>query len=467
MSKSPIYFRSAKAIAQAIRRREVSVLEMVELHLHRIEQVNPQLNAVVTLATERALDEAHMADEALARGIQPGPLHGVPITIKDSIETAGIVTTSATQGLRNHLPQHDASVVAALRAAGAIVLGKTNTPELTLSGETDNRLFGRTNNPYDLEKSPGGSSGGAAAILAAGGSALDLGSDVGGSIREPAHFCGIVGIKPTSGRLPTTGHIPASYGVLSSFAQIGPMARWVEDLALTLPLLCQSDWKDPSVIPMPLAHPDSVVIKDLCIATYTDNKVITPSDDITRAVEEAARVIATTGATVVSTVPEAISDAVALIPSLREAEGGEPIRKALRIAGTECPSPSLSYALDLPSPLAAHVLSSLLDELTEVRRRMLGFIQHYDAIICPISPWTARPHGFDPGKDRYKAWSHSMAYNLTGWPGVTVPVGMDGDGLPIGVQIVARPWREDVALALGARIEKSLGGYSPPTGTCL
>ena len=177
--------------------------------------------------------------------------------------------------------------------------------------------------------------------------------------------------------------------------------------------------------------------------------------------------IAASGATVVSTIPEAISDAVALIPSLREAEGGEPIRKALQIAGTKDSSSSLAYALDLPPPPSGNVLSSLLDELTDVRRRMLDFIQQYDAIICPVSPWTARPHGFDPGQDRYKSWSHSMAYNVTGWPGVTVPAGMDGDGLPIGVQVVAKPWREDVALALAAQIEKSLGGFAPPTGTGL
>lgn len=467
MKKTPIYFRSATTIARAIRHRELSAVDMVDTHLRRIEQVNPQLNAVVTLSAERAMNEAQAADDSLARGVQPGPLHGVPITIKDSIETAGIVTTSGTEGLHNHLPERDASVVAALREAGAIILGKTNTPELTLSGETDNKVFGRTNNPYDVERSPGGSSGGAAAILAAGGSALDLGSDVGGSIREPAHFCGIAGIKPTSGRLPTTGHIPASYGVLSSFGQIGPMARWVEDLTLALPLLCQPDGKDPNVIPMPLGHPDTVVLKDLRIATYTDNGVIAPTDDITLAVEEAAAVIAAAGAAVVSAVPEAIYDAVALIPRLREAEGGAPIRQALRIAGTRHSSPSLAYALDLPSPPAGDVLSSLLDELTHIRQRMLGFIQDYDAIICPISPWTARPHGFDPGKDRYNAWSHAMAYNLTGWPGVTVPTAMSADGLPIGVQVVARPWREDVALALAAKIEQSLGGFSPPIGTGL
>ena len=462
MSNDPVYYRSATSIASAIRNREVSVLEMVEIHLRRIEAVNPKLNAVVTLAPERALKEASAADKAVADRRELGVLHGVPITIKDSIETEGIVTTAGTEGLEHYRPKKDASVVSALRQAGAILLGKTNTPELTLSGETDNKIFGRTNNPYAADRSPGGSSGGAAAILAAGGSALDLGSDVGGSIREPAHFCGIAGIKPTSGRLPGTGHIPSSYGVLSPFAQIGPMARWVEDLELVMPLLGRVDWADPSVIPMPLGIPSSIPLNGLRVATYVDNGAITPSEDIGEAVNEAAAAIAATGATVTTAVPEAIPDAVGLIPRLRRAEGGAPIRKALERAGTKNPAPSLAYALDLPAPPPGDVLSSILDELTDVRARMLGFMQDYDAIICPVSPWTARPHGFDPGEDRYNAWSHAMAYNVTGWPGVTVRAGTGADGLPIGVQIVARPWREDVALALARQVESALGGFRPP-----
>ena len=295
MSTDPIYFRSAAAIARGIQDREFSALEMVKMHLDRIEALNPTLNAVVTLAAERATEEARAADQALVRGENLGVLHGVPITIKDSIETAGILSTGGTEGLKSHVPATDAAVVVALREAGAIVLGKTNTPELTLSGETDNKLFGRTNNPYNPARSPGGSSGGAAAILAAGGSTLDLGSDVGGSIREPAHNCGIVGIKPTSGRLPGTGHIPASYGVLNSFAQIGPMARWIEDLALALPLLCRVDWLDSRVIPMPLLSPDAVDIGGLRVATYVDNGASMPSEDVADTVKEAARVTALKG----------------------------------------------------------------------------------------------------------------------------------------------------------------------------
>ncbi|ETW91961.1 MAG: hypothetical protein ETSY1_45910, partial [Candidatus Entotheonella factor] len=192
------------------------------------QAVNPSLNAVIKLSAERALDEARVADQAVLNGGELGPLHGVPMTIKDSLDTAGVVSTGGTKGRESYTPQEDATVVARLREAGAILLGKTNTPELTLAGETNNLIYGQTNNPYDLSRTPGGSSGGAGAIIAAGGSPLDMGSDTGGSIRLPSHFCGIAGIKPTSGRVPRTGHVvPFGLGAVDALTQNGPMARFV------------------------------------------------------------------------------------------------------------------------------------------------------------------------------------------------------------------------------------------------
>ena len=452
---------SACEIARVIATKEMSALEVVEIHLRRIEAVNPALNAVVTLAAERATEEARAADARQAKGVALGPLHGVPVTVKDSIETAGIRSTGGTEGLARHVPERDATVVARLRGAGAIVLGKTNTPELTLGGETDNLLFGRTGNPYHPDRTPGGSSGGAAAIIAAGGAALDLGSDVGGSIREPAHYCGIAGIKPTSGRVPGTGHIPASYGALDTFAQIGPMARRVEDIELALGIVSGVDWQDPSVVPMPLGASRAVTLEGLHVATYADNGLVATTPEVQAAVAGAAAALASGGARVSPAFPEAIPDAVDLIPRLRAAEGGAPVRSALARAGTERPGPHLRYALDFPTPPPGSHLSDLLSELERVRARMLAFLRDFDAILCPISPWSAPEHGFVP-EERYHAWSHAMAYNLTGWPGVTVRAGTGGEGLPIGVQVVARPWREDVAFALARRIETALGGYRPP-----
>ena len=457
-------FQSACEIARALREKEVSALEVVEMHLRRIEATHPTLNAVVTSAAERAMDEARAADARHSKGEPLGPLHGVPITIKDSIETAGIRTTGGTTGLANYVPERDAPVVARLREAGAIVLGKTNTPELTLGGESDNLIFGRTSNPYRLDRTPGGSSGGAAAIIAAGGAALDLGSDVGGSIREPAHYCGITGIKPTTGRVPGTGHIPGDYGVLDTFAQIGPMARRVEDIELALGIVSGIDWADPSVVPMPLGASTSIALERLRIATYTDNGLMAPSAEIAEAVNAAAAALAAGGVEVVSALPEAIPDAAELIPRMRAAEGGAPVRNALERAGTTRSSSRLAYALDFPTPPPGNVLSDLMVELDRVRARMLAFIRDFDAIVCPVSPWCAPAHGFEP-EERYVAWSHAMAYNLTGWPGVTARAGTSSEGLPIGVQVVARPWREDVAFALARHIESALGGYRPPPET--
>ena len=265
-----LIYESATAIAKAIRDKRVSAVEVVEAHLRRIEALNPKLNAVVHLVRARALAEARAADQALARGEIRGPLHGVPMMIKDSLDTAGVVSTGGTKGRTAFVPEHDATVVARLRAVGAILLGKTNTPELTLAAETDNLVYGRTSNPYDLSRTPGGSSGGAGAIIAVGGSPLDIGSYTGGSIRLPAHFCGIAGIKPTSGRVPRTGHIvPFGMGAVDALTQNGPMARYVEDLALTLPIIAGIDWRDPAIVPMPLDDPYTVEVKGLRVAMHT------------------------------------------------------------------------------------------------------------------------------------------------------------------------------------------------------
>src|SRR5215831_13372659 len=299
-----LIYTSATAIAQAIREKRVSATEVVEAHLQRIEAVNPALNAVVQMAGARARLEALAADQALARGELRGPLHGVPMTIKDSLDTAGVITTGGTTGRAAFVPTHDATVVARLRAAGAILLGKTNTPELTLAGETDNLLYGRTNNPYDLAYTPGGSSGGAAAIVAAGGAPFDIGSDTAASIRWPAHCCGIAGIKPTAGRVPRTGHIiPFGLGARDLLTQNGPMARFVEDLHLILPIICGPDWQDPAIVPMPLGDPAAVEIKQLRVAVHTDNGILPPTATIRDAVRTAAQTLADAGVAVEEVCP--------------------------------------------------------------------------------------------------------------------------------------------------------------------
>lgn len=282
-------YASAAALAVAIRTREIACEEVVEAHLERIAAVNPKLNALVQLTAGTARAEAWQADQELAAGKLRGPLHGVPFTIKDSIETAGVICTSGTQGRASLVPKQDATAVERLRAAGGILLGKTNLPDLLFAFESDNLVYGRTNNPYDLARTSGGSSGGEAAIIAAGGSPLGVGSDAAGSVRLPAHFCGIAGLKPTSGRLARSGHYPPPGGMFDSAWQIGPMARFVDDLALVMPILAGIDWRDASVVPMPLGGPATVDLKALRIAFYTDNGIVPATPETARVVRTAAR----------------------------------------------------------------------------------------------------------------------------------------------------------------------------------
>ena len=458
-----LLFSSAASIAQAIRGREVSVAETVEAHLRRIDEVNPKLNAVVQLASERAMDEARAADAALARGESLGPLHGVPITIKDSHDTEGIVSTGGTMGRKNFVPEADATAVARMRAAGAIVLGKTNTPELTLSFETNNLVYGQTNNPYDVGRTPGGSSGGAGAIIAAGGSAMDLGTDTGGSIRVPSAFCGLAGLKPTSGRVPRTGHIvPWGLGGLDSLTTIGPMARFVEDLWLAFPIIAGPDGIDPFIHPVPLGDLASVNIAGLRVAFFTDNGTVSPTAEVEASVRSAAATIADSGAEVVEDLPAAITENIdANITSILVADGGAGVRRLVEKAGTEQVHPRLNRFMQA-EPISTAEYTALLEHMDAFRSQMLSFMENYDAILSPVRPWPALPHGESLTAESSPSNFYTSVFNTTGWPGSVVRVGTSSDGLPISVQVMCRPWREDVAVALATVLEDSLGGYVRP-----
>jgi amidase len=457
-----LIYQSASALTRALRVRDLSARELVEACLARIDEVNPRINAVVQRVDERALDEADECDRQAARGHFRGPLHGVPITVKDSLDTAAIVSTGGTLGRRDYLPQQDAPVVARLRAAGAVLLGKTNTPELTLSGETNNLIYGRSLNPFDLMRSPGGSSGGAAAIIACGGSALELGSDTGGSIREPAHLCGITGIKPTSGRTPRSGHIVPFGGATDALTQIGPMARYVEDLALALPLICGPDGHDPMVVPVALGDPGAVELSSLRVAWYADNGIVVPDADIQRVVAETAEALRGEVAVLDHRLLPGMRELVDLTTELRESTNAGVILRLLERYGTTEPGPELQGYLTQKSMSARDCVDPvLLEAIDAARSRALAFFCNYDAILCPPSHALARPHGASQD-DSFDDWSYMTIHNLLGWPGVSVRAGGSASGLPVGVQVVAAPWREDRALALALRIENLMGGFQRP-----
>jgi len=453
-----LYYSSAAALAHAIRTKQVSSEEVVKACLDRIEEVNPKLNAVVQLVAEDALANARKADAGVARGEFKGPLHGVPMTIKDSLDTAGVISTGGTKGRAAFIPETDATVVSRLKNAGAILIGKTNTPEFTLSFETDNLIYGRTNNPYDVTRTPGGSSGGAAAIVAAGGAPFDIGSDRAGSIRLPAHFCGVAGIKPSAGRVPRTGHIYPFGGMLDSYQQIGPLARYVDDLALLLPIIAGPDWIDPSIISMPLGSPKDVDLAELRVSFHTDNGIKTPTTQTVEVIRAAAKSLSDQNILVEEARPDGIEESMELFLLYRP-DDAPALRRLLKEAGT---TEHTLQRFTERSPLSAQELDTLVNRWYAFRSRMHSFLQNYDVILSPVNAGPALLHGSTAVRESLLAFSYTFTYNLTGWPGTVVRGGTSPEGLPIGLQVIAAPGREDVTLAVAKHLETALGGFQPP-----
>jgi amidase len=445
-------------LANAIRTKQVSSEEVVRAFLKRIEQVNPKLNAVVQLRADAAIAEAQAADKALRTKKVHGPLHGVPFTVKDSYDTVGIISTAGLKGRDSFVPEADATAVARLRAAGAILLGKTNTPELTLAFETNNLVYGRTNNPYNLDRTSGGSSGGAAAILAASGSPFDLGSDTGGSIRLPSHYCGIVGLKPTQGRIPRTGHIISFDGPHQSLTHAGPMARYVEDLSLLFQILAGPDGVDPAIIPMPLRDPNKVDLRKLRTAFFMDNGDVPATAETKAVISEAAKKVAAAGADVSEARPERVGEAYDFYIAILWADAGAWARRLLLKNGTH--EALLDQRLSQFKAIPISDYTALLERWDLFRSQMLRFWQHYDVLLCPVNAHPAIPHGTTYQGRNLAAYGYTMAFNLTGWPSTVVRCGTSSEGLPTGVQVVAPPWREDVSLAVAQHLQSELKGWS-------
>ena len=398
-----------------------------------------------------------------------GPLHGVPLTIKDTINTKGLRTTSGSRLLATNVPHRDATAVARLKAAGAIILGKTNTPEMAIPYETDNPVFGRTNNPHALDRTPGGSSGGEAAAISAGLSPAGIGSDLSGSIRVPAHFCGIVGLKPTTGSVPMDGHTPAANGLLSLGACIGPMARTVTDLSLLFSVLAAQFESRKEL------ESDVALLGGLRIAWYADDGVA-PVTNETRAVLVATvKALSSAGFEVIEERPPGVSHGSRLWIELfsraasdqlcdfyegREHEAGSLVSMQIANAKTKT---DLRARISKAESVAAAVL-----ERERLREELLQWMKTTPLILAPVGSTPAFAHGAgrvqvnDESISVFRAFSYAQAFNVFGLPSVVVPAGRSADGLPIGVQIIGRPFEERTVLAVATLIEKALGGWQDP-----
>ena len=463
-------YLSAVSMAERVRRKKISAVELVEAHLARIAQLNPRLNAFIALDEERARRDARDLDAATARGEFRGPLHGVPLSIKSSIATAGLRCESGTRLRAGNVPTKDAVLVSRLRNAGAIILGVTNTPELLMAWETDNLLYGCTSNPWDLARTAGGSSGGEAAAIASGCSAGGVGSDGGGSIRVPAHFSGICGLKPTPGRIPATGHFPESAGPFALLGVVGPMARTVPDLQLLFEVMAGPDDGDPSSAPVPLRKIGLEELKQTRIA-YIEDDGRTPVTPETRAaVRTAADALSRAGFQVVPFRPEGLEEARQLWWKLFGTAGGMVLGPLTKGREAEL-SPLLKEYLGWVLAEPAHSGNSLLETWLQrdaVRNRILAQMQAYPILLCPAAAIPAFRHGerswMVEGKmvKYLDAWSYTEWFNLLGNPGVVVPASQSPEGLPIGVQIVGRPWEEERVLAIAAELERQCGGFRKP-----
>jgi amidase len=434
---------SGVAQAALIRNRTISSEELIRLHLDRIAEINPSINAVVEIPP--------------ASVPRPGPFCGVPFSVKDSIEVEGTICSAGTLGYRNAPKStRDATLVARLRAAGAIPIAKTNLPDLLFAFETDNLLFGRTNNPYDPARTSGGSSGGEAALIACCGSPFGLGSDAAGSVRLPAHYCGIASLKPTSGRLARTGHVPPPGGWIETLWQIGPMARHVEDLIAMMPILLGGDGEDRTVIPMPYLD---VPLENLRVAYFTDNGFAEPDTETQGVVLQAAQAL---GA--VESRPPGIERSYELEMMFLGADGGDGVREFLRSIGSDRTHPLLNGWLEKLEEFRTDVkgLAFYWTLIDQFRAQMHAYLALVDVILSPVSTSAALPHGTSIEDKNFKGFSYTMTHNLTGWPAAVVRCGTSSTGLPIGVQIAAAPWREDIVLGIARRLEEIFGGWRAP-----
>jgi amidase len=451
---------SAARLAELIGQRVVSPIEVVEAYLRRIESLNPQLNAIVSVNAQ-ALDRAREAETELRRGCEVGVLHGVPLTIKDTIETQGLKTTSGSLLRAQHVAGEDALAVARLKSAGAIILGKTNVPEMAIPYECDNPVFGRTNNPHDRGRTSGGSSGGEAAAISACLSPAGLGSDLSGSIRVPAHFCGLFGLKPSAGRVPSSGHFPPATGPLSHGAALGPMARHVEDLTLLFRVMTLNAFGGTLA-------PTALRGRRAALCLFKRDGAVT--EETLGAMQSVRHALRAAGLEVVEETPPGLERAASLWPALFSPASVSQLRSTYRGREEEA-GPAvravLASAEKTPPPSFAE-FAAAWEERERLRAGLIEWMNTTPLLIAPVGAAHAFEHGarrIEAGGEVlsiFRAFGYARSANVLGLPAISVPAGRSREGLPIGVQIIGQPFAEGVVLAAASIIEAALGGWVRP-----
>ncbi len=457
-------------MAALVRGRKLSPVELTQTHLDRIAQVNPLLNAFVSVEAETALAAAKAAERAVTTKSAPlGPLHGVPVTVKDSFDIAGLPTLCGSRFRRDHRAARDSAAAARFRSAGAIILGKTNCPEFLSNYESDNFIVGRTNNPWNLDYTSGGSSGGESAAISAHCSAGGIGSDGGGSIRIPAHFCGIAGLKPTPGRVSAAGHFPKISHPGGLLGVAGPMARSVEDLRILFGALSGYDTDDPFSAPVPLRAPS---LDGLRIGLMEQFYKVPVHPEIRETVARAARALEQLGFPVDPFEPKGLERA----PNLWWFFFGQlPARFTKRlILGCEedahwSSTEFMEAALNEAEPTVEHLLTNLAVR-DKMRAGFLRQLERYPVLLlppCGVTAFRHRERRWPVGEKSiglFEAMMPATPFNLLGLPGLVVPYGFSNAGLPIGIQLAGAPYSEELLLEVGARLEAARGPLpSPPS----
>ena len=451
---------TAVELAARIRGKQVSAREVLSAHLARIERVNPQVNAIVTLVAERAMADATRADEALARGDTPGPLHGLPVAHKDLVDTAGIRTTRGSPFFRDHVPTDDALIVTRIRAAGAVTLGKTNTPELGAGSQTSNTLFGATKNPYDLTRTCGGSSGGAAVSLACGMLPIADGSDTGGSLRNPAAFCNVVGFRPSPGR------VPSESGSWSPLSVSGPMARTVADVALFLSAIAGPDTRSPLALQDDGARfraPLERDFKGVRVAWWKGLGGIPVEPDVSSTVNPNKSVLERLGCLVEEAEPD-FSGVADAFPILRYA-ASYPQYSELAHQNAGWLKDTIRFEIAQAERLTAADVGRAAARQAQMYLQVREFFSRYDYFVLPVTqvvpfdvnvPYPKEVAGSPMGT--YIDWMRTCWYvTFMGTPAISVPAGFTGGGLPVGLQIVG-PHRGDWSvLQLAHAFEQATG----------